>query len=273
MQKFSYHTHTNSYGIYDGSNSIEEMITKAEQLGLEEIGISNHLVVHPSLPQNIRIYFNSFEEGGDIFKRTAEDIRTEAQKHKIKVKVGFEVDFSPDATWRKDFENFIKTLDFDYLIGSSHSILSKDFQNAYPLYGIKNGWLKISKEEVEENKSSYWYALEEAIKSGYFDFIAHFDLIYKFNLGQSLLCDKKREKALEAFIKTKQPFELNTSIFSHYTDNKESIEMLKILRDGGVPTLISDDAHSADRITDHFAEAEAILSNLNYQNRWSLTKK
>ena len=48
MQKFSYHTHTNILG-FDGKNTAEEMIKKAEEIGFEEIGISNHFIYHPNL--------------------------------------------------------------------------------------------------------------------------------------------------------------------------------------------------------------------------------
>lgn len=44
MQKFSYHTHTNSFGVYDGHNSAAEMIAAAEAAGYTELGISNHLI-------------------------------------------------------------------------------------------------------------------------------------------------------------------------------------------------------------------------------------
>lgn len=44
MQKFSYHTHTDSFGVYDGHNSATEMIAAAEAAGYTELGISNHLI-------------------------------------------------------------------------------------------------------------------------------------------------------------------------------------------------------------------------------------
>lgn len=50
VQNFTYHSHNNSQGIFDGSNSAEEMIGKAEELGFEAIGVSNHLCLHPNMP-------------------------------------------------------------------------------------------------------------------------------------------------------------------------------------------------------------------------------
>ena len=49
MQKFSYHTHTNSFGLFDGRNTVEEMIEGAYRAGYTELGISNHLIYHPNM--------------------------------------------------------------------------------------------------------------------------------------------------------------------------------------------------------------------------------
>lgn len=61
MQKFSYHTHTNALGIFDGHHSAAEMIRRAEEIGYEEIGISNHLVYHPNLLTTSPMFFNDFD--------------------------------------------------------------------------------------------------------------------------------------------------------------------------------------------------------------------
>ena len=49
MQKFSYHVHTD---FSDGKNSLEEVLDKAVSLGWEEIGISDHLIIHKDMKQS-----------------------------------------------------------------------------------------------------------------------------------------------------------------------------------------------------------------------------
>ena len=68
MQNFSYHTHTNSFDIYDGQNSVEEMIIKAEEIGFVKLGISNHLAFHPNMPNQSKMFFSDFDKACDIYK-------------------------------------------------------------------------------------------------------------------------------------------------------------------------------------------------------------
>ena len=104
MQEYSYHMHTNSFGIFDGQNTPEEMIRKSEELGLKKIGISNHLAFHPNMPDQSKMFFSDYRQACDLYKRVIDEIRTVSLKFKIDVKVGFEVDFFASTQWRNLFE-------------------------------------------------------------------------------------------------------------------------------------------------------------------------
>ena len=93
MQKFSYHTHTNSFGVYDGHNSATEMIAAAEAAGYTELGISNHLICKKGISRFSPQFFDDFKQAETVYLKTIDEIRTAAQKYKIKVYVGFEVDY------------------------------------------------------------------------------------------------------------------------------------------------------------------------------------
>ena len=80
MQKFSYHTHTNALGIFDGHHSAAEMIRRAEEIGYEEIGISNHLVYHPNLLTTSPMFFNDFDLLKKMMQKNVDDIRRAAEK-------------------------------------------------------------------------------------------------------------------------------------------------------------------------------------------------
>ena len=120
MQKFSYHTHTNALGIFDGHHSAAEMIRRAEEIGYEEIGISNHLVYHPNLLTTSPMFFNDFDLLKKMMQKNVDDIRRAAEKASIPVYAGFEVDFFPSAMWRNAFEKLTETLNADYYVGSFH---------------------------------------------------------------------------------------------------------------------------------------------------------
>ena len=75
MQNFTYHAHTNGQGIFDGRNTASEMICRAEELGFEELGISNHLIFHPNLKTVDKMFFNDFDVVSSVMQKNAEEIR------------------------------------------------------------------------------------------------------------------------------------------------------------------------------------------------------
>ena len=105
MQNFTYHTHNREQN-FDGHQSAETMIAAAEEKGFAEIGVSNHLICHKNLQIENGwqpMFFQDFQSGGECYKKHIELIRQAAEKHNIKVRVGFEGDFFPSAYWRDNF--------------------------------------------------------------------------------------------------------------------------------------------------------------------------
>ena len=120
MQKFTYHTHNNNFDIFDGKNTCEEMISKAQELGFETIGVSNHLIWHPYMNNKHAMFYSNLEKAIDIHKKSYDYIKEVGAKYKIKVLVGAETDYFTSLDWEKGFEKIIKEINFDYLIGSNH---------------------------------------------------------------------------------------------------------------------------------------------------------
>ena len=120
------------------------------------------------------MYHADFNKAQDIFKRTIDKIKEVADKEKFKVYAGFEVDFFPSKQWRDSFEKIIQEVKPDYLIGSTHFIRTADETKMCNVYYSKS--LNISDDEKEEMLKNYWRNIIEAIKSRYFDFMAHLDV-------------------------------------------------------------------------------------------------
>lgn len=274
MQNFTIHSHTNSYGIFDGSNSIEEMIQAAETKGFKEYGISNHLICYPDyLIYPMPIHFRSFAAAGDIYKRVIDDVRTKAAKSKMKVRVGFEVNFFVSSTWRKEFEKAIKQLDVDYLIGANHDLFDNNFQKACSLYDVADKTVKLTPEEQTDWLHNHWKAGIEMVKSGYFDFIAHLDLVKRAHIPEDTLAKDLKQKMLAAIIDSKQPIELNTSNYNKTGEPSPSEDIFRELGKHKIPVLISCDSHSAAAIGQHFEKAEAVLAQTGCTTRWRLPSK
>ncbi len=267
MQNFSYHTHTNSFGIFDGRNSVKEMINKAEEIGYTELGISNHICCHHKYPLIHSQAFNDYNKAEDVYKRVKEEIQTEALKSKIKIYIGFEVDFFQDLTWQKNFSKMMEHLKPDYLIGSTHVL--QDSENIYNLYGEN----KLSSEKINSLLNGYWENVEACIKSGIFDIIGHMDLLKIFGYCREEKWKDAKLKIIEALSAKKQVFELNTSGWRKAGEQHPETWMLEELNKHNVPLVIGDDAHSTEMLAQYFSEAESLLDTLSYKNRWSMKLK
>ena len=104
MQKFTYHCHNSFKGVFDGSDTIEDMISAAENKGFDTIGISNHCICHPTLAKMPYMHSQNFSDLNqliDTHKQCFEEIDKAAPNHKIKVLKGLEVDFFPQKSGAK----------------------------------------------------------------------------------------------------------------------------------------------------------------------------
>lgn len=272
MQLFSYHTHTNIFN-FDGKNTAEEMIARAEEIGFKEIGISNHLIYHPNLCDKDNMFFTDLPTVEKTAAAIVENIRKAGEKSKIKVYAGFEVDFFPSRRWCTDFEQIRKSAGADYYIGSTHMLRDGKEKNIHNMYHYYYEYEQRFKDDVlREYLSNYWQTVTEAVKSGYFDFIAHIDVYRIFRIFDHLNFEREIDALIDAFGEYKTPFELNTSGWSKYGMQHPEDGLLKRLRDKDVPVVISDDAHSVSMLAQHFDRAERLLKDLNYTNRWKLEK-
>lgn len=270
MQNYTYHSHTNTLGIYDGNNSAEEMIRQAEEKGFSEIGITNHLICHPNIckiDKYASMYFRDYRIVKDIYKKTIEEIKTASLKSKIRVLIGFEVDFFQDKEWRNFFEKLIPDLEADYYIGSSHFIYNNDYSKIYKISCLKKYPDMFDEDTREIYLHKHWENIKACAESGYFKFIAHLDQIKSKGFCQGKEWDEEKFKVIEALAKSKTGFELNTKGLRFCTEMYPSPWIVKELNKRNVPVVISDDAHHINQIGENFDVAESLLQKMNYNNR------
>lgn len=268
MQNFTFHTHNNALGVYDGRSSAEDMIYQAEKAGFKAIGVSNHLIWHPNMSMASKMFFNDWNKAYDVAKRGLDVAKEAASKHKIKVFYGFEVDFFPSSIWRTGFEKMLSKLDLDYVIGSTHTIRSDDESRIYNIYHMNEISPSTTNSEKENLIKNYWENIIQCINSGYFDFIAHIDYCDIFNLCSEKKWQPYKDRVIEALIDKKQAYELNTSGYRRLGRPHPNIEIIKVLAKENVPIVLSDDAHSTEYIGAYFEDAEQLLQELGYNKRW-----
>ena len=272
MQNFSFHTHTNTLGLFDGHNSISEMIDAAYKAGYKELGISNHMIYHPNMhtsseaQKNDKMFHADKQKAKEIMSAVVEEIREKAKTAPIKVYAGFEVDYFPSKRWRDDFEDIISAAKPDYLIGATHFIRTEDESLVLNLYHLKES--NCSESEKENLMVYYWQNIIESIKSGYFDFIAHLDVCKLFNLGVEPKWNEWKRKVIDTLAEYNQPYELNTSGWRKVGEQHPHIWMIEELNKRDISIIISDDAHTVEHVAYSFDRAEELLKEINYKNRY-----
>ncbi|MGU8870386.1 histidinol-phosphatase [Clostridium perfringens] len=169
LKKINFHTHTKRCKHAKGED--KDYIDAAIKNNLDILGFSDH-GPYPDNRFNLRMNFNELEE----YKSTLEKLKIKF-KNFIQIKIGLEIEYLPSDDF---YYNYLKNeLKFDYLALGQHLFLTENGE-------LKNTYsLKSTKEYIEYAKS-----ICLGIKSGYFDFVAHPDLIFINDFPWDENCDK-----------------------------------------------------------------------------------
>lgn len=246
---YNFHTHTT---YCDGKNTAEEMVQKAIELGLSQLGFSGHSYTEFDLEPCMS------REGAEDYKKEINSLK-EKYKDKIKILLGIEYDYQSDEP----------TDDYDYILGSVH-------------YLYKNGeycCIDYSREKQIETVNKYYGGDYYAYIEDYYktvanlynktkcDIIGHFDLIVKYNADGSLFDTNHPryvaawKKAADAIIKTPAVVEINTGGISRgYVRNpypsKEIIDYFKV---NGKKLIFSSDCHNKDNLLYGYDDVKEYL--------------
>lgn len=278
MQKFSYHTHTD---FSDGSNTLKEMLDQAVKLGWEEIGISDHLIIHknmkksPSWQQllgytNGRIYRDDFKAAKEIFSRHAEEFRKFVKNYPLKVYLGYEVDYFPYDGWEEEFRDFIKELDYDYLVTGNHFLLTEDALTLVDIFRYDDLPNHDKTDTLEKCLKRHYKTIEKAVRSGLFTFLAHMDYARKIEEHKKFPLIEERLNIVKALKETGVACELSTKGLRKIGDFYPQECIIKALIEAEVPIVISDDAHDIKQLGMDFDKAEETLRINDCKKRFKL---
>jgi histidinol-phosphatase (PHP family) len=252
IYRTDYHTHT-TYS--DGKANPEEYVLQAISAGIDELGFSEHLNL-----------FVPDQEWSMAPGRVPEYIADIASLKKsvsgIKIKTGLEVDYFPGK--EEEICKFICHLDLDYVIGSVHYLGEKTVDSGPDFYENQN---------IDELYEKYFGYVNEAVKSGLFDIIAHCDYIRIFNFKPSA-SPEHYYRTLARNMKTHDvAFELNTNgrnrpLCDFYPDRR----FLKIFCEENVPVCVNSDAHLPVRVGQFFDEAYMLLKEAGFKEMAAFNK-
>ncbi len=239
------HTHTT---FCDGKNSVEEIVLRAIELGMDTIGFSGHSPLS---------FSDDWCMSEQEMKEYVAEVLRMRQKYagKQEIALGLEYDVLSNCD----------TSIFDFIIGSVHYVVhdgeyisvdeSAEIQKSAVTSHYSGDFYKFAKDYYIN-----MYSLCEKTKC---DIVGHFDLLTKFNDGGVLFDENDRRyrmaslEALEFLLAENVIFEINTGAIARgYRKQAYPSEfILRYISEKKGRVSLNSDAHSAAGLIFGFADA------------------
>lgn len=269
--KTDYHVHPN-YSIDASPAAIKDYCYKALDLGLAEICFTTHLELDPERRDKGNFVMVNGEKRPachfnwlDSYFAEITRMQAELKSSPLAVKAGLEIGYCPGV--EKEIERIVHDYPFDFILGAIHCLehISISSQKESPSY--------FGSRTAAQVRDEYFGLLSEAVKTGFFDCIAHVDLYRRYGLNYlGLAVHTLHRGAIEPVFaemsRRGMGLEINTS--SRRRGLKEfhpSKEILKLAVKSGIRVFtVGSDAHAPDELGQGIAEALAMLDELQVAN-------
>lgn len=246
----TFHNHTT---FCDGTDTPEEMVRAAIELGMPSIGFSAHSYTYFDesycmQKKDIPAYLAEIERLKDVYQ------------NEIRILCGVEQDFcSAEPTDPYDFtigsvhyiEKDGRRLDIDNTFEEQFHDVQTYYQGDYYAYAA-DYYAQVAKVQQKTNCT----------------FVGHLDLVTKFNEGDRLFdtsCPRYREPAIAATRKLCREgaiFEINTGAMAkgYRTTPYPAPFLLDVIAEEGRPVVLSADCHARDKLQYALEEAETLAT-------------
>ncbi|MFA5832490.1 MAG: histidinol-phosphatase HisJ [Bacteroidota bacterium] len=240
-----YHTH--NYLCKHATGTLEEYVQHAINIGLDEIGLSDHT----PMPGNWDLAVRMVEE--QFWNEYAPTVLELQKKYKdqITIKFALEGDFLPGSEqWVKEFN---AKSDFDYVIGSVHYLDTWGFDDPH---FVANYDLK----DINEIYTQYYDHIKRSAECGMFDIIGHCDLVKKFGHRPTKNMEEILRETFKVVKQSGMAVEINTSgLRKPVKEMYPSESILKILSECDIPLTLGSDAHSPTDVGRDFDLAKVLI--------------
>ena len=225
----------------------EEYAARAFERGLKGIIVTCHNPLPHGIASGVRMNPEQFPDYVALVERARA-----AWQGRVDVRLGLEADYLPGL---EDFlEEQMKSAEFHHVLGSVHCQI-KEYRKRYD-----NG-------DPLEYQETYFTHLADAAETGFFDTLAHPDLVknvypHDWNIERAM---PFIEKNLDRIAKTGIAMELNTSgELKTIAEMNPGPIILKAMHARGIPVVIGADAHVPERAADRYEKAMDILESVGY---------
>lgn len=246
----SYHVHSK---WSDGESHLVDYIHAACELGLDELGFSDHYVL---TPDGRRLEWAMPPEALDRYVQAVQSAAGEAGEGLI-VRLGLEADFVPETIGQTQF--MLAQHPFDYVIGSVHIL------NGFPIDNRASDWEALSVAERDDIIRGYWVRVREMAESGVYDIAGHLDLTKKFGIRPTFDPSDLISAALDAIAGSGMSVEVNTA--GWHVPVGEIYPEPSILRgcfERDIPVLVTADAHTPANLTRGFDDAYRLIREIGF---------
>jgi|ERR1043166_7000443 histidinol-phosphatase (PHP family) len=253
-----YHMHTPLCRHATGEPT--EYAARALEIGLTEIGFSDHSPMRQDNFDEWRMNFSQLDEYVEKVQRARRD------HPRLVIKLALEVDFLPGH------EDWIRELaarhPWDYFIGSVHYVSDDWAVDSPQAIG------KWKERDAFEVWSVYFDRLTRAAESKLFEIIGHADLPKKFGFVPQQDCTPLFERFLVAAKKADCAVELNTAGLRK--DCREIYPSRKFLERAWakkVPITFGSDAHAPGEVGMDFSAAIELARAVGYTSARRFTRR
>lgn len=243
-----YHVHSDQSP--DASGSVEALCQRAVEIGLKEIVFTEHFDATPS-DMAYKLY--DYEKCRGIIDRMQEKFGD-----RLNVKLGIEIGYRPEQ--ETQIIEFLDGKEFEVVIGAIHWVERELLEDVC-----------VGKTE-EESQINYFAALLPLVESGFFDVLAHLDLIKRYGTPLYGPFDTARwmpriEPVLQKLVQNGIALEVNTSgVRQAPREPYPGLAVIKRYRELGGRTLtIGSDAHGVEELGGGVDTAAALLKEVGFK--------
>jgi histidinol-phosphatase (PHP family) len=225
--------HTFRCGHAGGAS--RDYVLRAIELGLSEIGFTDHIPLYflPPVDRDPRLAMA--EEQFPDYLREVEVLRTEFAG-RIVVRLGLEADYAEG--FEEVLRGWIRRADWDFVLGSVHWVAG-DWIDAPGSAG------RFEKEGAEALYEEYYRLLARAARTGLFDVLSHFDLPKKHGHRPPAPVAELEEEAITAAAKSGCAVEISSAgLRKPVAELYPEPRLLVRINAAGIPVTFSSDAHA-----------------------------
>lgn len=226
------------------------MVRAAREAGLDGVGFTDHCNV--SSRESMQTARASKGFNLDItYERRRRGIERLREESEIEIYDAVEMDYDPrDET---EISAFLSEADFDYTLGSVHSVTGQNVQ-------FPSNFEGMSADELDQVVDRYFEKLVSLIKSELFDIAAHPDLVERTPALRDRATETHYRRAARAFADSRTVPEINAGRALRDAEIVHPSPAFRaILREYVTHVTIGSDSHQPDEVRERASFLEDFL--------------